>query len=276
MKPCWLLLLSLLMLLTVPAALADDVCVIEDASSVSAVATDRSYLRVCCPHPGDGPVTLTIRDAWGGLVYQRDYGVCRGAFRSEDVYLRLDGVTSAYQVTLTCGDSSYQVRVTREQPLLTDSGVYADGLPLSQLTGRRGNKSVVILDADVLSGSTLTVPLVSGDGQLGYVNFTVVDGELVVSADLTVEGRIEKSTVYVARDAVTAATLGSNHFSGTKTKLNRSVALRGTPYAAVLVQLTVVYDAGTVQVYLPDPRYLEMQEDLWELMVLTTANEAVG
>lgn len=273
----WLpaLLLALLLLAACPA-LAEDVYVVDDATAVSSVRTDRSYLRVSCPLEGQQPVTMTIRDAWGYLVYQRDYGMCSGSFRSEDVYLRLDGAATTYTVTVAAGSRSCQFRVTREAPRLTDSGVYAHGLSLSRLNGGRSNKFAVIVDVDALEGSTLSVPLISSGMQLGYANFSVEGGALSVSAILTVDGTIEKSTVYVALDAVTAQTLGTNHFTGTKTRLNRSVDLHGTPYAAVMVQLTVSYDAATAQAWQEDDFYLDTQRELWELMQLTTANEAVG
>lgn len=272
---CPLLLLLLLTLLAAPA-LAEDVCVVKDASSASHVTTDCSYLRVMCPLSGETPVTLTVRDGWGYVIYQRDYGVCRGTFRSEDVYLRLDGVSATYAVTLACGDAAHQFRVTREAPRLTDSGVSAHGVSLTDLTGKRGNKFAVILDVYALNGSTLTVPLVSQGVQLGYANLTVHDGELTVSAALTVDGTIDKASVYVARDAVSASTLGTNRFTGTKAKLNRAIDLGRTPYVAVLVQLTVTYDAATAQAWQEDPWYLQEQYDLWDMMQLTTANEAVG
>lgn len=267
--------LLLLLLLSAPA-LAEDVCVVDDASAASHITTDASYLRVGCPLPGSVPVTLTIRDGWGYLVYQRDYGTCSGAFRSEDVYLRLDGKSTVYTVTLSCGDDAHEFRVTRQAPRLTDGGVTAHGLSLAEITGKRDNRFVVILDTDELEGSTFSAPLVSGGVQLGYASFTLEDGELTVSAMLTVEGKIEKSTVYVARDAMAAVTLGSSRFTGTKTKLNRSVSLGRTPYAAVMLQLTVSYDEATGQYLQEDPLYLEEQHRLWEMMLLTTASEAVG
>lgn len=270
-----LLLLGSLLLSTAPA-LAEDVFVVDDASAVSSVSTDRSYLRVGCPLEGEQSVTMIVRDAWGYLVYQRDYGVCADRFCSEDVYLRLDGGSTVYTVTVQAGAQSYQFRVAREAPRLTDSGVYAYGLGLSAITGKGSNKFAVIVDADALEGSTLSVPLVSNGMQLGYASLSVTNGTLTVSAMLTVDGKIEKSTVYVARDAVTAQTLGTSRFTGIKGKLNRGIDLNGTPYAAVMVQLTVSYDAATALGTQEDSQYLEMQQELWELMQLTTANEAVG
>lgn len=263
-------------LLLAAPAFAEDVCVVQDASSASAITTGSSYLRVRCPLNGAQPVTMTVRDAWGYLLYQRNYGLCNGSFCSEDVYLHLEGSRSDYTVTIDAGSASYSFRVTREQPRLTDSGVYAAGIPLSQISGSRSYKQAVIIDADALEGSTLTVPLVSGGMEVGYANFSVRGGALNVSAMLTVDGTIEKSTVYVARDAVTAQTLGTNHFIGDRTKLNRSIDLRGTPYAAVVLQLTISYDAGSAVYWNADPYLTDMQVQLWQLMQLTTASDAVG
>ena len=276
MKLVKLLLLTLILLLVAAPALAEDVCVVRDAADTSAITTDRSYLRVCCTLDGEAPVTLAIRDDWGYLVYQRDYGLCSGDFRSEDIYLPLNGTAAAYTVTLNCGSVSHRFLVTRQMPRLTDTGVYAHGLPLSDITGKNANKSAVIIDPFVLEDSTLSVPLLSGGAQLGYANFTVEDGMLTVSVVLTVDGEIEKSAVYIARNAAAAMTLGTNRFTGDKEKLNREIDLQGTPYAAVMLQLTVSYDGATAQAWQEDPLFLEEQTELWEMMLLTTANEAVG
>lgn len=271
------LLLALVLALLCAPALAEDVYVVEDASAVSRVSTERSYLRVRCALDGAQPVTMTISDSWGYLYYQRDYGMCVGAFRSEDVYLRLDGSSTVYNVTLQAGDSAYQFRVTREQPRLTDTAVCAHGLALDRINEDvRGQKYAVIIDPYALEGSTLSVPLVSAGMQVGYASFTVDHGRLTVSAMLTADGEIDKATVYVAHDAVTARTLGSNRCTGVKTRLNREIELYGTPYAAVLVQLTASYDAATAQELTLDEKYLELQEEMWELMQLTTANEVLG
>lgn len=273
----WLILVLLLglMCLCTPA-LAEDVYTVDNAAEAVRCITDRSYLRVRCPLAGEQPVTMSIHDEWGYLVYQRDYGLCRDSFRSEDVYLRLDGSAATYTVTLQAGSDTYMFLVTREMAKLTDSGVYACGLPLSDLSGTRSNKFAVIIDVDALEGSTLTVPLISGGAQLGYVYYTVDGGALSVSAMLTVDGEIIKSAIYVARDAVTAQTLGTNHFTGRKARLDRDIDLSGTPYAAVMVQLTVSYDPATAQAWYQDDFFIGQQRSLWELMKLTTANEAVG
>ena len=274
-----LLLLSLFLLLTALPALAEDVCTVEDASAATHVTTGCSYLRVCCPLDGSTRVTLSVEDEWGYLIYQRSFGECSGTFRSEEVYLPLEGERTDYTVTLSAGGESYAFRVTREQPRLTDSAVYAAGLTLDELNGGSSRKYAVVLDLDALNEETLTVPMLAGGMQIGYVHFSVLDGMVTVSAELTVDGEIDKANVYVAADALTAGTLGTSRFTGRKTKLNREIDLTGTPYAAIMVQLTVSCDAATAQAWRMGREEEEAHEEQlenWQLMQLTTANEAVG
>ena len=101
----------------------------------------------------------------------------------------------------------------------------------------------------------------------------------IISAVLTVDGQIDKANVYIATDAITAQTLGSSRFSGMKTKLNRTIDLGDAPYAAVMVQLTVTYDPATAQAFelgREEQRNLTELTENWQLMQMTTANEAVG
>lgn len=279
MKRMLLLLLTCCLLLGVTPALAEDVCVVKDASAVSHVTTGASYLRVQYPLPAETSVTLTVCDEWGYLIYQRNYGLCSGTFRSGDVHLPIDGESCDYIVTLATGEGEIAFTVTREQPLLTDTAVYAGGLTLEEMTGGSARKYAVVLDLDALNEETAIAPMLAGGMQIGEVYFSVLDGTLTVSASLFVDGAIDKANVYIATDAITASTLGTSRFSGTKTRLNREIRLGDAPYAAVMVQLTVTYDPACAQpLYLGETEmkvYSELQED-WQLMQLTTANEAVG
>ncbi len=271
-----ILLLALALLCVTFPSLAEDVYTITDPTPGGDYATDRSYLRVKADLDGEESVTLTIRDAWGYLLYQRDYGLCGGDFRSEAVYLPDDGVASTYAVTLCVDGESCAFTVARQQTRLTDSGVYAWGIPLAEVNARRSNKAAVILDVYALEGSSLTVPLMASGQPVGYAEFEVAGGEVTAHAYLTVDGEIVKSAVYVARDAVTAMTLGTNHFTGKKTRLDRAVDLGGTPYAAVMVQVTIDYDPATVGAMAEDAWFLQEQRGLWQEMQQHTANEAVG
>lgn len=272
---CPLLLLSLLliMLCALPA-LAEDVHTV-DISAADSCTLAGSYLRVTCPLSGDTRVTVIVRDAWGSVIYQRDHGLCRGSFRSDEIYLPLSGDSAVYTVAVQAG-CEYTLRVTRTRPQVTDSGVYAAGLPLSGITGSRSNKLAVIISAEEVARAPLTVPLLSGSTQLGALTFTLRDGVLTAEPALWVSGSIDKATVYVARDAVTAMTLGSSRFTGEKLKRSYAVDMTGTPYAAVMVQLTVSYDADTALPHTPDETLREAQEALWLMMLNSTANEAVG
>lgn len=275
----WILILLTLLLLLPGAALAEDVCTVKDAAQAGHVTTDCAYLRVCCPLDGEVNVTLTVRDAWGGLLYQRDYGMRSGTFRSAEIHLPLDGAAATYVVTLQAGSVTHTFRVTREAAMITDTAVYACGLTLQDMAEGNPNKYAVVLDLDALDEQVLTVPMLSGDTQIGWVHFTVKDGVVVVSAELTVEGTIDKATVYVAPDALTARTLGAKRFTGTKAKLNKEIDLSRTPYAAIMVQLTVTCDPAQAPAWRmgkEEKLAYETMLEYWQLMQLTTANEAVG
>jgi hypothetical protein len=273
--------LSLFLMLTLllPAALAEDVCVVKDASAVSRVTTSCPYLRVQYPLPGTTNVTLTVRDAWGSLIYQRNYGECSGTFRSRDVHLPASGDSCDYIVTLTTDAGDLTFTVTREQPMLTDTAVYAGGLTLEEMFGGSPYKYAVVLDVCEREGSTLFAPMLAGGMEIGAVLFTVQDGKLTVRYEPYVDGSVDTANVYVATDAITAKTLGTSRFTGTKTKLGREIPLNGAPYAAVMVQLTVTYDPAGAQPFRLGERereaWLQLVED-WSLMQMITANEAVG
>lgn len=273
-----LTLLLILCMLPV-AALADDVCIVEDASAATHVSTGCSYLRVLCPLEGETNVILSVRDEWGSLIYQRNYGVCSGSFRSRDIHLPVEGESCDYTVTLTTDAGEYAFTVTREQPMITDSAVYAGGLTLAEINGGSPYKYALVLDLDALNEETAIVPMLAQGRQIGEVYFSVLDGVLTVSASLSVQGQIDKANVYIATDAITAQTFGANRFTGTKTKLDREIRLGDIPYAAVMVQLTVTYDPAAAQPFRmgeeEEEAYLLLLED-WQLMQMMTANEAVG
>lgn len=271
--------LILTCLLLLPGARAEDVCLVEDAAAASHVTTSCPYLRVQQELPGEAEVTLSVHDAWGSLIYQRYYGVCSGTFRSRDVHLPLEGNGCEYTVTLQAGGEAHTFTVAREMPLLTDTSVYAGGLPLREINGGSGSKYAVVLDLYALEGQTAAASMLAEGKRIGDVYFTVTEGVLTVSAELSVPGSIDKANVYVAADAITASALGTNRFTGVKTRLNREISLTGMPYAAVTVQLTVTYDPAGAQGYSMDVQdaeaYRLMQQN-WQLMQVVTANEAVG
>lgn len=271
--------LFLMLCLLLPAALAEDVCVVQDASAVTGVTTDRAYLQVRYALPETTNVTLTVHDAWGSLIYRRNYGECSGTFRSRDVHLPADGDSCDYIVTLETDTETLTFTVTREQPMLTDSAVYAGGLTLEEMLGGSPYKYAVVLDLCEMEGETAAAPMLAEGKQIGEVSFTVCEGKLTVSASLFVEGEIDKANVYIATDAITAKNLGSSRFTGTKTRLDREILLEGAPYAAVMVQLTVTYDpANAVPFHMGEEEretWLQLVED-WSLMQMMTANEANG
>lgn len=274
--------LSFLLLLSIlpgiPAS-AEDVCIVKDALQVSAVTTDRAYLHIQCELACPTVVTLSIRNEWGALVYQRHYGMRSGTFLSGDIHLPLKGDGCAYTVTVQTSEDAHEFTVHREMAMLTDAAVYAGGLPLAELTGGSPYKYAVVLDLDTLNEETLITPMLANGVQVGEVYFSVLDGVLTVDAAMLAKGSIDKATVYIAPDAITAKTLGTNRFTGIKTRLKRAIRLEDTPYVAVMVQLTVTYDPVTALAYTPGEAETEALEELtenWQLMQLMTANEAVG
>lgn len=274
-----LILFLTLCLLTAAPAFAEDVCTVRDASAATHVTTSCSYLQVRCPLAAETDATLSVYDAWGSLIYQRYYGTCSGEFRSSDIHLPVEGESCDYTVTLATNAGEYTFTVTREQPMLTDSAVYAGGLTLREMNGGSGYKYAVVIDMDALNGDTAVAPLLAGGNQIGEVYFSVRNGALTVSASLFVEGQIDRSNVYIAADAITASTLGSSRFTGTKTRLDRTIDLGHAPYAAVMVQLTVTYDPAGAQGFEMDQADRLSYEELvqnWKLMQMTTVNEAVG
>lgn len=244
--------------------------------AANALTSDRSYLRVTCPADG-ASVTLSIADAQGGLIYQRDYGVCGGTFRSEDIYLRLDGSTTTYHVSLWVGDEGYAFPVQRVMPRLIANAVCSVGLPLQELTGASGWKSATLLDTAALEGRSLTVALHASNAyEIGTATFTISGGQLTVSAQLNpgVDGSIDKASVQVATTALEAQQLGRKNFLGQTGRLEQPIDLLGTPYAAVYLNLSVSFDPTG----LPGSpaTLLEGQRDLWQQMQNETANEALG
>ncbi|MBE5804346.1 MAG: hypothetical protein E7316_07530 [Clostridiales bacterium] len=285
------LILTLMMLLCIaPAHAAEDVFTVNvqnitgDAWSESfiesSLTSDRSYLQVTCPLEGDAAVTLSVTDAMGSPVYQRDYGVCSGKFRSEDIFLRLSGSQTTYHVTLWVGDAGYSFPLRRVMPKLVGNAACSAGYPLASLTGSGSWKTATLLDVAGVSLRPLTVPLyASGAYEIGTVTFAVEGGCLTVSAHLDegVHGSIDQSSIQVATTALEAETLGKKSFSGAAVGLDRPVDLQGTPYAAVYVNLTVSFDpSGAAPMPATDSDMQQEQQFLWNKMQMETANEALG
>lgn len=264
------------------AAAGEDVYVIADAaqadgSTAGQLQSDRSYLRVGCRLQSETDVTLSVTGEDGSLVYQRSYGLCSGRFSSEDIFLRLNGSQTDYWVALQAGDQCYAFSLRRVQPRMSGVSACSAGYPLRSITGADTWRCATVLDLTALEGASMTVPLLAGDAyEIGTVTFSAARGALTVSACLNegVDGSIDKGTVYVAETALEAKTLGKKSFSGLKGRLNQSLALADTSYAAVYVALTVSFDPQGVPE--ASDTQLQGQEDVWQRMQTETANEAIG
>lgn len=268
-------LLAAMMTFALLPACADDTCVVDAASA--GVTTDRSYVSVACPVEAEAQVVLTINGPDGACVYQRDYGVCSASFRTEDIYLKLQGSETVYQATLAVGDSCYDFTITRVMGRLTDNAACTVGYPLASITGADTWRTATLLDLRALDGGSVTVPIhASGAYTLGSATLSVSGGCLTVSAavDSAIDGSIDSATVYVATNALNAQQLGTKRFTGLTGGLNSPIDLGGALYAAVYVKMSVSFDPTGVP---GSPNtVLNGQDTLWQTMLTQTANEAVG
>lgn len=275
MKRFLVLMAALLVMMVAGTALGDEVFTVTSPSGN--YATDRDYLRISCPMEGEAQVTVTITDANDRITYQRNYGLCSGTFRSEDIYLRLQGSETVYGVKIDAGSVSHSFRLTRTMPRLKGNAGCSVGYPLEKLSGTGGWKSVTLLDLNALSGSSLTVPLhASGAYELGTVTFSVSGGKLTVKAriDSAVDGEIDSAKVYIATTSIDAQNLGTRSFSGMTAGLNEAIRLGNAPYAAVYVKLTVSFDP--VGVPGSPATTLNGQAELWQQLQQQPALDSVG
>lgn len=276
MKRLMALLVMLTLLAAAVPAMADDVLTVTDVDGANH-PSDQPYLRITCPVADDSNVTVTVAEEGGSVTYQRDYGVCSGTFRSEDIYLRLNGEETVYNITVTAGAETHTFQVTRTMPYLRENAACSVGYPLSELSGSGGWKSVTMLDVAALEGDAMTVSLhASGAYTLGSVTFAVNSGMLTVSAELTdgMDGTIDRGMVYVATDPIQAQSLGDRHFDGLTGRLEEAINLQGADYAAVYVKLTVSFDPSSVP---SSPEtVLDGQAELWQMMQQMQLSDAVG
>lgn len=290
MKRVLILLIALLTLgLCLSAAQAEEVfCVSEavfaspnvwDASFREAnLTTSASYVNISCALAGETPVTLSIsQESTGALVYSRDYGTVSGEFRSEDIYLKLEGDATTYQVQLNCGGQVYAFPIDRVMARLQGNAACSAGYPLSAITGRDLWQTVTLLDLNALEGSSATYDLYASNRYvLGSVTFSVSGGAVCASVSLNPEAdvSIDGATVYVASTALEAASLGQKGCTAASGGLDSYIAGSGTGLAAVYVKLTVSFQPDGLPTGI-SPVWSD-QEQLWQRMLQETTAEAVG
>lgn len=274
MKRVMTLLLALLLCMAAFPALAADALTVDVTSAASEISTDKSFLRLTCGSV-EGEVVITIRDAGGSIVYQRDHGTRSGSFRSDEIYLGLEGASTRYQVSMQAGSAAYAFALVRTQPRQKGVTACTAGCPLSLLTGADTWKSATLLDVRNMR-EPVTVPVQAGGGlAIGEAVFSVEDGVLTVTAQLApgVGGVIDSAKVYVAANVLDARQLDTKKFKGLTGSLDRGIDLHGAGYAAVYVKLTVSYDPAQA---LPLDMIFPDQLELLDLMNRYTINEEVG
>lgn len=273
-----LLALLLMMTLLCPAALADEqLCMLDLAALPDSLSTTSSYISAVCALSESTQISIAIYDAWGSLTYQRNYGMCSGQFRSEDIYLRLNGGATSYRLQAMLGNEVRETMITRSLPRLENNIACTSGYPLTKVNGRDTRLSVTLLDVNALSAAPVTVPVqASSLYELGTVTFSLQDGFLYADAalDPNLNAVISDSAVFVASTSVSAANLDSSRFHGIQGMLNSMIDLQGAECVAVLVRLSVSFDPASA---LPDMETeLPGQEDLWLRLMQQTESEAVG
>lgn len=260
----WLCVL-LMCLMLMSGALAEDVCYIADVANEQGVTTGCSYLTLKVPVEDEAPVTLTIAGENGNTVYSRDFGLCAGPFRTEDIYLGLKGDHTVYNVTLQVGDKVYTFPVERVAGRISGSAACTAGYPLSEMTGAKNWRMATLLP---VTDGVVTVPVyAAGAYEVGSATFTIADGALTVSVtmDGAADGSVDSARVYVAANADEAAQLGRNKFAGLTGKLDRAIALGDAEIIAVYVKLAVTFDPSGATAVSVEP--MENQEALWLQMM---------
>lgn len=278
MKHLSALLLTLLLTLILPSALADEqLCFIRLDDQPEEVITQCSYISVLCSLTDSVPVSIDIYDACENLVYQRNYGSCVGPFHSEEVYLRLSGGETHYLLRANLGDETREVSIVRKLPRLENNIATTCGYPLTKLSGNESRMSITLIDANALAEQPLSVPVqCAGQYDIGYVTFRMTDGYLSASLMLHagLNAVINDDVIYVATTSVGAMNLDSGRFTGIQGALDTFIDLQGAPYAAVLVKITVSFDPSSA---LQNPTVeMEGQHDLWLNLLYQTESNAVG
>ena len=226
----------LALMLTFPAA-AEELCVIDPLPAEGAsVTAQSSAVQLRVPVESPCAVTLTVTGP-EGIVYQRSYGERDAAFTTEEIYLKLSGGGTAYQVALQRGEDTRSFTIVREPEPLSHVTGWSAGLPLSVLTGDGSGSATMISGSDgVTTAAVSAAGYLVGQARL-TVNGGVLTAELIPCAGVTVES----AEVRVATDVGQAAAILTSQFGGTVSVPGQPVSLYGAPAAAVVLRVTVSF-----------------------------------
>ena len=245
----WLAFLTLAICLFICSfSLADDVLRIR-IDSVAYVETEKSYLSIQCELPEEADVMISVTDSSDRLVYQHNYGVCSGLFTSEDIYLKIEDISTDYTIRLTGGTNSYDLVVRRKIQRLKDNTACSVGYPLSSLNGRSSWQSGTFLSKNALAGAPVTVPLhASGNTTLGSVTFSLSGDHLITSInpDPSADFEMTGSSICIASTQEEIQSLGTQGFHGTSGSVGSSISWPASDIIAVFVRLTVSYNPASL------------------------------
>lgn len=256
-----------LLLLPLAPALADDVCVIDSSAFAAGVETDKNYVSIICPVETESPVLVSIYQRDGSLTWQRDYGMRSSPVKTEDIYLRLQGVSTTYHAEIRVADTVIRFPIVRKLARLRHNAACTAGYPLRSITGRDTWESVTLLDVRATAGAAAIVPVYASEAyHFGTASMTVLDGALTVSISPAahVDGTVDSAKVYVAASTATAAQFGQPTFTGTIGALNQPIRLPASDIIAVYVELDVSFDPATVPIGAPefDPQQIVLWQQL--------------
>ena len=264
------LLAAVLAAVLMPAAA--ETCLIPDVTAAAAgIETSSSYIALQVPVAAPADVMLTITGEDGVCIYQRAFGLQEESFRTEDIFLKLQGTETLYTVTLQVGESSWKIPVRRVAGTLQNQPACGAGIPLDEITGFGSWQCVTVLS---LAEGSKSVPLLAAAGyKAGTLSCTLTGSTLTVEPVMTC-GQLERGRIYVATDALTARELGRPFFSGIVGEPGQPIDLGDAAYVMIFADLRVTLSPRQAEPM--DSCRVEGQDELWEAMQENTVNEAVG
>lgn len=244
------------------------------------------YLQVTCTLPQEAEVTLAITSqSTGAMVYQRNYGVCGGAFASDFIYLEGAGAQGAYTVTLQQGDMVVQAPYQHQLMYLTNNRAASAGISLKSLGNGLTDSWVTatLLDLEALNSGALTVPLcASNQYDIGTVTISRNGDSLSVSCALTDPNAIgiTSQKLYLISNISLLTSLNDGALSGWAYSVGQDISLAsnfaGVRYVLMYMPMRVDYDPNGLPAFWVDPAFMATQQQWLGGLLEQSANSAVG
>ena len=243
-----------------PAAMADDMAVI-DAATAGTVVIAEPYFSVSCL--AEGTVTMSVSDDHGALCYERMATGEDGLFVSDAVYLPVQEGNTAYTVVIASAAGTWSFRVVRTLGYQHGLHACAGTYPFAAAAGRPSDERIMLVP---VRDGIRVFPLVAGSvWQVGTVTCTVQDGALTASVRFAEGVTGDEPRVEVALRAREIAGLTDAGPGILRAADGESVDLGNAGAVAVWVGVNVSFDpAVCLNAPAEGP---EDQELLWRRMV---------